>query len=506
MSLNIYRRKLYTIIIINSYLLIVLAGILIIPLIVSILLKENGAILAAYIIAILSALIPGILMNIHNKLFFGKKNINLNISTSMMAVSAGWLLSSLIGSIPLYFALELSFIDALFESVSGFTTTGITVLQGLEDLPKSIILWRSIMQWLGGLGILTFFLLISTRFPGNIWQLYSAESHKINSSRPVPNVFKTIRILWTIYALFTISQTILLIIFQVPIFDAISHSLTTISTGGFSSYDSSIGYYARTGHPFYRQIEYIIVFFMFLGGINFFLHYKFLTGDLKAPFKNAEFKSYIKIIITVLVIILLAIFFINKEEIQSIEEVFRKVLFQVISILTTTGYETQNIASSFFPVFTRQIFLLLMLIGGSVGSTSGGLKILRIIILKRLFGREIKKIYYSSHSVLPVTLDKNIIDKEEIYRIAAMLFAWLLLIISGVMLTALFSDLDALQSFSGMFSAVGNIGPFYFSVSKMAELSPVIKITYMIGMLAGRLEIFPLFLLFTRGAWKSQFN
>ncbi|MEJ6952201.1 TrkH family potassium uptake protein [Natronospora cellulosivora (SeqCode)] len=503
MGLYIYRKKLYTIIIINSYLLIVLSGILTIPLIYSIILQESKTTSLAFLLAILIAFVPGIFMKYHYKFFSKKKNLNLNISTSMMAVSCAWILSSFIGAIPLFFGLELTLIDALFEGVSAFTTTDFTTLKNFDLIPKSLLLWRALMQWLGGLGILTFFLLISTRFAGNMWQLFSAESHKVNSSRPVPNISNTIKILWTIYILFTIIQSILLFIFKVPLFDAVIHSLTSISTGGFSHYENSIGHYALTGHPYYRQIEYIIIAFMLLGGINFLLHYKVLTGNFKAPLQNTEFKAFIKIIAFTTLLIMLAIILNNKEHLKDLENLFRTVLFQVVSILTTAGYETQEISSSFFPVVARQAFLILMLIGGSVGSTSGGVKVLRIVILKRLFSREIKKTYYPPHSVLPVTLDQNIIDTEEIYRIATMLFAWVLVIVCGGLISSFFSNMDAFQSLSVMFSAVGNIGPHYGDPN-MADLAPVLKLTYMIAMLAGRLEILPLFILFSKNTWKSQ--
>ncbi|MFW6305852.1 MAG: TrkH family potassium uptake protein [Bacillota bacterium] len=493
------KRKIYTIFNISSYLLIILGVILLIPIGVARLYGEEINIHYSFIIPSILSLLTGVILKISMK----SKNLKLDITTSMIAVAIAWVVSSIIGALPLMLGLNVGFIDALFESVSGFTTTGITVLQGLEYMPKSLIFWRCLMQWLGGLGILTFFLLISTRFGVNLWQLFSAESHKINTSRPVPNIYKTIKILWSIYILFTFLEIILLVIFKMPLFEAVIHSFTSLSTGGFSNYDSSIGHYAQSGHPYFRQIEYIITFFMLLGGINFLIHYKVLTGDFKAPFKNVEVKEFMKIIFLFTFIILLGKSVVETDIFMNFESKFRKVLFQVVSIITTTGFGTEYIGSPFFPVIGKQLFLVLMLIGGCVGSTAGGIKVLRVVILKRLFKREVKKIYYPDHAVLPVTLERNIIDAQEIYRITALFFAWLFLIFVGAGITTLFSDLNAIQSLSGMFSAVGNIGPFYFSVEKMASLSPVIKITYIIGMLAGRLEILPLFILFSKKSWKS---
>jgi trk system potassium uptake protein TrkH len=170
--------------------------------------------------------------------------------------------------------------------------------------------------------------------------------------------------------------------------------------------------------------------------------------------------------------------------------------------MTTTGFGTQAIGSDFFPSIAKQIFILLMIIGGCVGSTAGGIKVIRAVVLNKLFKRELRKNFYPKHSVLPVKIDKTILADEEVTKIPSLVYGWLLLIVIGAGITALFSDLDAFQAFSGMASAVGNIGPFYFSVNKMASLSPVIKLTYIIGMLAGRLELIPIFLLFNKNAWK----
>ncbi|MFW5992367.1 MAG: TrkH family potassium uptake protein [Halanaerobiaceae bacterium] len=496
--------KIYSITGICSYLLLVLGTILFIPLIISFIYSEPYQIKMAFLLPAVLTMVTGILF----KFIIRNKDINLNLTTSMIAVSIAWIFSSIIGAIPLIMGLELNFIDALFEAVSGFTTTGITVLQGLDTMPRSVIFWRSLMQWLGGLGILTFFLLVSSRFGGNLWQLFSAEGHKIDTSRPVPNIFKTVKILWGIYILFTAVEIILLLLFKVSFYEAVIHSFSTISTGGFSSYDRSIGQYAAAGHPYFRQIEYIIIFFMLLGGINFLIHFKVLTGNFRAPFNNTELKYFFRIILIFILLIIIGkavtdsgVFWHNI--LNGIEEKLRTILFQVVTLITSTGFITRDINSGFFPAIAKQLFIILMLIGGCVGSTSGGIKVLRIVLLNSLFKREIKKLYYPRHAVLPVTLDHNIIDTEEIYRVAALVTGWLFLIMIGAVITALFSDLDAFQSFSGMISAVGNMGPFYFSVEKMSSLSPVIKITYIIGMLAGRLEILPVFVLLSKKAWYS---
>ncbi|MHC4526406.1 MAG: potassium transporter TrkG, partial [Planctomycetota bacterium] len=191
------------------------------------------------------------------------------------------------GAIPFVIALPVSYLDAYFEAMSGFTTTGITVFAGLDAMPQSILFWRSFTQWLGGVGILSFFLLITYGTSG-AHQIFGAESHKISSGRPTPGLFGTLKILWSIYALFTVLAASAYALEKMPVFDAICHSLTTLSTGGFSPHDASIEYYRINGHANYRLIEYTAAFFMMLGGINFLVHYRLLTGNVKALWDNLE--------------------------------------------------------------------------------------------------------------------------------------------------------------------------------------------------------------------------
>ncbi|MBM7623115.1 TrkH family potassium uptake protein [Sporohalobacter salinus] len=493
-----FNKKNHVILYLLGSLLLILSAMFTLPLLVSFIYREGLVIYKSFLLPALLSLGLGIILT---KIDYNQRQLNL--TTSMIVCGLGWIIFSIIGSIPFQLGLNKSFIDALFESVSGFTTTGITVFQNLQQMPKSILFWRSLIQWFGGLGILTFFLVITFRSEGGIWQLFTAESHKISTSRPVPNVFKTIKILWSIYASFTLLEILLLTFFQVSFYDAVIHSLTTLSTGGFSNYDSSIGYFQQIGHPFYPVIEYIIIFFMFLGGMNFLLHFKLLTGKIEDVITNLELRYFLGLIVAGTLIILIPMT-INNSNISLInfEANFRTTLFQVMSIITTTGYGTKSIGSSFFSAVAKQLFLFFMLVGGCVGSTAGGFKVIRIVILNKLFSREIKKIYLPKRAVLPVKLNKKIIKNNEVMKVAALFFGWLALILVGSGITALFSDLSAFQAMSGMFSAVGNIGPFYFSVDKMVSLSPVIKLTYILGMLAGRLEILPVFILFTREGWK----
>lgn len=487
-----------TIIRLISSLLFILSILLLLPLIIAAIYSEALPIYMAFIITSALSLFLGILF----RRLTNKHTIKLDLTSAMLMCTLSWVILSLISAIPFILGLNKSLIDAMFEAVSGFTTTGITVFQGLDTLSPAILFWRSLIQWLGGLGILTFFLLITANSEGELWNLFNAEGHKISASRPVPNVNKTIKYFWMIYGAYTLAETLILFLLGLDFYEALIHSLTTLSTGGFSNHDASIGYYQLAGYANYQLIEYTVIFFMFLGGINFLVHYRMLREDPLAFFKDFEAKTYMKLIGLFSLLTLIGIVISRGLPIDLIEQTLRKTLFQIVSIMTTTGFGNADITSAFFPTITKQIFLLLMIIGGCVGSTAGGVKVLRIIVLQKLLHREVNKLSLPNHAVIPVTIDQIPVEQEEILRITSIIFGWLLLIIIGSGITALFSDLGPMESFSGMASAVGNIGPFYFSVAKMASLSWVIKLTYIIGMLAGRLELLPIYLLLTKHAWK----
>lgn len=351
-------------------------------------------------------------------------------------------------------------------------------------------------------GYSLFFLFVTASSEGELWKLFGAESHKIRASRPVPNIYRTIKYFWSIYAAYTLLEILILWALGLDGFEAVIHSFTTLSTGGFSNHDASIGYYRMAGYRNYIWIEYTFILFMFFGGVNFLVHYRMIREDRLAFFKDMESKYYIRTILGFVSLTLIGIGMHRGISFENLEEIIRKVLFQVVSIMTTTGYGTEYIGSPFFPAVTKQLFIILMIVGGCVGSTAGGIKVLRLMVLEKLLGREVNKLTMPNRAVIPVTVNKMPIQQEEILRIAAIVFGWLLLIGIGAGITALFSDLGPFEAFSGMASAVGNIGPFYFDVEKMASLSWVIKLTYIVGMLAGRLELLPIYILVSKRVWK----
>ena len=475
-----------------------LSFILIFPLLIALQQQEPREIILAYILTMLLAGGGGYLL--HRTFHL---RINIDISAGMIICSLGWLLASGIISLPFALGFEMSWLDAYFEAMSGFTTTGITLVSALETRPLSLIFLRSLIQWLGGLGILSFFLLITFRSEGEVWQLFGAEAHKIVSARPVPNLYRTIKILWSIYAGLTLIQLLLLILAGLSVFDAVLHSMTTISTGGFTRYEANIAHFAGAGYSNFRLIEYIFIVFMFLGGMNFLLHYKILQWNWRDLLVDVEFRYYLKLIFGFTGLIMISVILFNEIPISlsSLEETFRTSLFQVLAIMMT-GYQTEYIGSPYFATFARQLFLVMMLIGGCVGSTGGGIKVLRIIILKRLFGREIKSLALPRRAVTPLRLENSRVDWKDVYHIAGLFFGWLLLLLIGGLITAAFSSYDIAESLSGMFSAVNNIGPSLIPMEEMGDIHPVIKITYIIGMLAGRLEIIPVIALFRLDVWQ----
>jgi len=436
----------------------------------------------------------------------------LDTVSSMLLCVVAWLACSVVGALPLLMILRCGYLDAYFEAMSGFTTTGFTVFTGLDLMPRSLLFWRNLMQWFGGLGILSFFLIITFR-ASSAHHIFGAESSKISATRPAPGLFNTLKIIWGIYLGLTAVAVLILALEKMPVFDAVCHGLTTIATGGFSPHDASIDYYRLSGHPNYRLIEYTLIFLMMLGGINFLVHYRVLTGDVKALWDHVEIRYWWALIVgfTFLVVIdhlhatgaLTAVF--TREAaiaIEPLERAFRYSLFQVMAMLTTTGFSTMNIGSEFFGVASKQLFLVMMVIGGCVGSTSGGFKVLRVAMLNRLMLSELFKARVSPRASTGLVMDNRMVPDAEVRRAAALLFSWIGLVVLGGGITALFSDQGALASLSGMFSAVSNIGPSYVSVDGMVAMHPAVKIAYIIGMLAGRLEILPVLLLFSPRAWR----
>ena len=418
---------------------------------------------------------------------------------SIIVVSLSWIIVSLIGALPMFLGLDVGFLNAFFESTSGFTTTGTTVLLGLDSMPGHVLFWRSLTQWIGGLGILTFFLVLVFRGEAS-HKVFEAESNKIFSARPAPGLFHTLKILWSIYSLFTVAITILLMMEGLSWFDAINHSFTAISTGGFSTHDASIDYFRQAGFANYRLIEFTLIGAMTIGGISFVVHYRVFRGEIKSLWSGMEIRLFWKLIIGSTILVALSHFL--NFGFSEASEVIRHGLFQVVTLMTATGFTTKDLGGIYFPAAARMVFLVLMVIGGCVGSTAGGFKVLRVGILGKMVAQKIRGLSLPSRAVNKLKVDGEIVPAKEVRRIAVLLFSWLSFLVIGSLITAFLSDFSVMASASGMFTAMGNMGPSFIAVSDWPELHPVIRLTYIIGMLAGRLEILPIIFLFSRIAWR----
>ncbi len=479
-------------------LLLILGFILLVPLIFALVLPgdgESGWTVAAFLVPSIICIAIGSLI----RRFFGFGEPNT--TQAMLICALGWLVLSAAGALPYVIGIGSSYVDAYFETMSGFTTTGITMFTGLDSMPRSIIFWRSLTQWVGGLGILTFFLAVSTRIPG-AHLLFGAESHKISSGRPVPGMQNTVKILWTVYTGFTVLITALLKITGMSLFDSLNHSFTALSTGGFSPYDSSIAHFSSVPGINGTAVDYVLILGMILGGTSFLVHYRVLSGGVRSLWDNAESRLWWLLIAGFTAIVFLDHVLVSPPGGSSGEGALRTSLFQTVSIITTTGFGTEDLTSSFFGPLSRQLFLVMMVIGGCVGSTAGGIKVQRVVILFKLAGQQIRKLIVPRNAINRIVIDGKFVDAVELNRVSAIFFVWILFLVIGGGITATLSHLDGYSAFSGMFSAMGNIGPCFISVQQMSTLNPIIKIVYIFGMLAGRLEILPLILLFSPRAWR----
>jgi trk system potassium uptake protein TrkH len=421
-------------------------------------------------------------------------------SGAAMAIGAlGWFALSLVGAIPFWLALDITYLDAFFETASGFTTTGATILTGLQLLPKSLLLWRGMTQWIGGLGIFTLFLFV-IREGGRRHVLLGAEAHKARSERFSPGVFTSLRILWTIYGGLTVTCALTLWAEGMDPFDAVVHAMTTLSTGGFSTYDASIGHFAAAGvgHPV--AIEYTVLAFMFLGGTSFLVHWGMLRRRWREVWGNAELRVWLLLLLGASALITVG----DRARIAEIgiHQHIRHSLFHAVSIATTTGFTLRELASPWFSPLTVQVFFLLMIVGGCVASTAGGLKVQRVAILGRLFRRQLRAASRSPREANPLTFDRRILAPSEVERTTSIAAAWLASIALVWIVTLLLSDLGAWESLTASASALGNVGPSAVKASAFIGLGPGVKVCYILAMIAGRLEILPFLLIFSRRVWR----
>jgi len=432
-----------------------------------------------------------------------RTNRSLSSKDGFFIVTFSWIFVAIISALPFYLSGSIPNItDAFFESMSGVTTTGATIIgnsatlpnlpNGIESLSKSILYWRSFIQWIGGMGIIVFTIAILPLLGVGGVQLFKAEVPGPVADKIRPRVRETAKILWIVYVGFTLLEIILLSFSGMDWFDSICHAFTTMPTGGFSTKNASIAHY---GNP---VTQYIIITFMFIAGVNFSLHFFALSGKLKDYLKDQEFLTYLGIIggFTLLI-------YINIAGLQNdwSHKQFLGSLFQTVSIITTTGYGTENYV--IWPYLAQFLLLLLMVFGSMGGSTGGGIKIMRLLLLVKYSTKEIRRMMHA-RAIYPIRIGNRFIN-EDIVRntLGFALFYLFIFILSILILTALNLDFNSAVGVSA--SALSNVGPALGSfgpVENYALMHPMGKWLLTFLMLLGRLEIFTVLVLFSRSFWK----
>ena len=404
-----------------------------------------------------------------------------------------WIVISIIGSLPFIFTGSINNpIDALFETVSGFTTTGASILPDVESLPKSVLLWRSFTHWIGGMGVLVFILMIKPLNGGSHTNLMKAESPGPQVEKLVPRLHSTAKILYGIYIVMTIMEMILLACGGMNAFDAITLSFGTAGTGGFGVKNTSIADYSV-----YSQ--WIITIFMILFGVNFGFYFLVLQKKIKRAALIEEVRWYF-----IVIFVSAAIIFLNiRGSYLTVEETARHSLFQVGAIITTTGYSTVNF--NLWPAVSKTILVILMFVGACAGSTGGGIKISRILMLCKTVFKELHQFLHPK-SVKKISMDGKVIPHEVVRSVNVYMITYLLLFTASVLLIA-FDNHDLTTNFTAVAATFNNIGPgleLVGPVENFGFFSNGAKLVLIFDMLAGRLELFPLLMLFSRETWKKK--
>ncbi|MBU3948392.1 MAG: TrkH family potassium uptake protein [Proteobacteria bacterium] len=441
-------------------------------------------------------IIGGLLLISSISYFFLKpeKQESLSARDGFLLVTLSWLSASFVGALPFYFTGSIpAFTNAFFETMSGFTTTGASILTNIESLPKSLLFWRSLTHWLGGMGIVVLTVAILPILGIGGLQLIKAEAPGPSVDKISPRIKETAKILWYIYLGLTITQTLLLMLGGMNLFDAVTHTFGTLATGGFSPKNTSVGYYNSA------YIDGVITIFMIIAGANFILHYRVLTGRYKVLFWDTEFRVYLTIFILAVVIITFNLY---GTYYDSIGNSIRHASFQAASILTTTGYATVDYEK--WPFLAQAILFFLMFIGGCSGSTGGGIKVIRIYSLLKQAYNEMKYLLHP-RAIFILKINRKTIKKDIMYAISGFFFLYIFMILITTLVVAS-SNQDVLTSVTTALATVGNIGPGLGNVGPAEHYAfypAYVKWVLCFAMLAGRLELYTIFILFTPAFWRK---
>lgn len=451
--------------------------------------QESGDFNSLLLSAAISANLGGIIWLLTRKV---KKELSKR--DGYLIVTFGWLILGFTGSLPFIISGEIPSIpSAIFETISGYTTTGASILNDIESLPAGIMLWRSMTQWIGGMGIIVLTVALLPLFGVGGVELFMAEAPGPSGSKLHPKIGDTAKRLWIIYMLLTVVESVLLKLAGMSWLDAVNHSFTTMSTGGFSTKNASIAAFESPA------VEYIITGFMLVGGINFSILYFIAKGAFDKVVENEEFKTYVGIIVVFSLII--ATILINTTE-NSLEESFRHSIFQVVTIITTTGFSTTNYAM--WAPFAYMLILFLMFTGGSAGSTSGGVKILRHLIILKNGYIEFKRLLHP-RAIVPVRINSKSVEQKTVYNVLAFFFIYLFSFIFGALIISGFGH-DIVTSAGASIACLGNIGPGIGNVdpsNNFSFFSEGAQLFLSFLMLLGRLELFTVLILLTPAFWKK---
>lgn len=430
----------------------------------------------------------------------------VNRKEGYIIVTFGWIIMAASGVLPYLFSGAIPNItNAFFETMSGYTTTGASIIDDIEILPEGILFWRSLTHWIGGMGIIVLAIAILPLLGIGGMQLFAAEAPGPNADKLHPRITDTAKRLWLIYFGYTVAETILLKLAGMSLFDAMNHSLATLSTGGFSTKNASLAYW--NNQPL---IQYIVIFFMFLAGSNFVLSYFAFKGKVQKIIRDEEYKYYTALIIIFSVIVALVIYYKANVPISEYhpmvlgdaESSFRHALFQVVAVVTTTGFVTADFTA--WTPFITVFFFGLMFAGGSAGSTAGGIKIMRHILIIKNGLLEFKRTLHPN-AVIPVRFNNKTVTEHVVYNVIGFFVLYMLLFIIGALVLG-FLGLDFDSSIGGAASALGNVGPAFGSLSPLNNFNSLPALgKWWCGflMLAGRLELFTVLILMTPYFWKK---
>ena len=470
----------------TSYVLWVEAGFLLLPLAASVLYGE--AWLPFFGTAVLCILLGTALHLVP------VKKAQMHSRDGFMAVALGWIVLSLTGALPYAFTGALThYVDAVFETVSGLTTTGSTVFPEVEHLPRSVLLWRSLTQWMGGMGVLVLFLALMPKLGDGAVYLMRAESPGPIKSKLVPKVGSTAKILYAIYVALTVLEMVCLRLAGATWFSAVNHAFTTMATGGFSIYNTSLS----GASP---AVMWIVTAFSFLAGVNFSLPFLAVTGRLRAALRSEELRVYLSIVVGVTLLICLCL---RVQAGVPLGESVTDAAFQTVTIITTTGFATVDFA--LWPTFCRMALLVLMFTGGCAGSTSGGIKLSRVLILWKSLVRELKRMVHPNH-VSVIKVDGQPVEERVVSSTGAYIMAYMAVLLAGALVVS-WDNYGFQESFAASLTCISNVGPGLGILGPMENfsiLSPLSKIALSLEMLTGRLELMPMLALLTCGAWRDR--